>query len=146
MEEIVCMTMGEYIKQLRLSKGWSQEELGKFIGVNRAAVNKWELGTVENIKRSTIKKLSQVFEVSPCELMQWEEDRKPGWNTFNQTTTETQLLNQIEQFYNPLTSKLVSKFSILDNIDQAKVVERTETLLENEKYLKKGKSLNGEAM
>lgn len=34
------MTMGEYIKQLRTSHGFSQEELGKMVGVNRAAVNK----------------------------------------------------------------------------------------------------------
>ena len=41
------MTMGEYIKQLRTSHGFSQEELGKMVGVNRAAVNKWECGRVK---------------------------------------------------------------------------------------------------
>ena len=55
------MTMGEYIKQLRTSHGFSQEELGKMVGVNRAAVNKWECGRVENIKRSTIEQLAKNF-------------------------------------------------------------------------------------
>ena len=55
------MTMGEYIKQLRTEREWSQDELGKKVGVNRAAVQKWEKGSVENIKRTTIKKLSDVF-------------------------------------------------------------------------------------
>ena len=48
------MTMGTYIKQLREGMGISQEELGKSLNppVNRAAVNKWETGQVENIKRT----------------------------------------------------------------------------------------------
>ena len=46
------MTMGEYIKQLRTEREWSQDELGKKVGVNRAAVQKWEKGSVENIKRN----------------------------------------------------------------------------------------------
>lgn len=68
------MTMGEYIKILRKERGWSQEELGKKVGVNRAAVNKWENGTVENIKRSTIQQLATIFHVSPSELMCWPEE------------------------------------------------------------------------
>lgn len=72
------MTMGEYIKQLRREHGWTMEELGKKVGVNRAAVQKWENGTVENIKRSTIKELSRVFGVSPCDLMCWDEVEPPA--------------------------------------------------------------------
>ena len=34
------ITMGERIKRLRLQKGYTQEELGKFIGVSRASINK----------------------------------------------------------------------------------------------------------
>ena len=55
------MTMGEYIKELRTGnnvygKKWTQEELGAALNppVNRAAVNKWETGLVENIKRKHI--------------------------------------------------------------------------------------------
>lgn len=68
------MSMGTYIKELRLQKKMSQEELGKIVGVNRAAVNKWESGQVENIKRSVILKLSDFFGVSPVELMQFDND------------------------------------------------------------------------
>lgn len=68
------MTMGEYIKQLRTSHGFSQEELGRMVGVNRAAVNKWECGRVENIKRSTIEQLAKILGVSPADLMCWNDD------------------------------------------------------------------------
>ena len=66
------MTTGEIIKMLREDHGWTQEELGKRVGVNRAAVNKWETGRVTNLKRTTIANLAQVLEVSPIELMGWE--------------------------------------------------------------------------
>ena len=66
------MKMGEYIKQLRTGsniygKKWSQEELGKLLDpqVNRAAVNKWESGQVENIKRAHIQQMSELFGVNP---------------------------------------------------------------------------------
>lgn len=57
------MTVGDYIKELRTSRGYSQEQLGKMLGVQRAAVQKWECGAVQNLKRETIKKLSEVFNV-----------------------------------------------------------------------------------
>lgn len=58
--------VGNYIKQLRLSKDMTQEELGNVIGVKKAAVQKWESGMVQNLKRSTIKRLADFFEVSPA--------------------------------------------------------------------------------
>lgn len=57
------MNIGDYIKKLRTQNGYSQEELGKLLGVQRAAVQKWECGTVKNLKRDTIKKLSEIFNV-----------------------------------------------------------------------------------
>ena len=57
------MTVGDYIKELRTSRGYSQEQLGKMLGVQRAAVQKWECGAVQNLKRETIKKLSEVLNV-----------------------------------------------------------------------------------
>lgn len=57
------MNTGSYIKKLRTENGYSQEELGALLGVQRAAVQKWECGTVKNLKRETIKKLSEIFNV-----------------------------------------------------------------------------------
>ncbi|MCM1365430.1 MAG: XRE family transcriptional regulator [Faecalibacterium sp.] len=57
------MNIGEYIKQLRTQYEYSQEQLGAMIGVQRAAVQKWESGKVKNLKRDTVNKLSQIFNV-----------------------------------------------------------------------------------
>ena len=59
------MNTGAIIKKLRIEHGYSQEELGAMLGVQRAAVQKWECGTVKNLKRETIKKLSEIFNVPP---------------------------------------------------------------------------------
>ena len=61
--------VGDYIKSLRKSKGLTQEELGNMIGVKKAAVQKWESGMVQNLKRNTIKQLSDIFEVSPASFI-----------------------------------------------------------------------------
>ncbi len=63
------MEMGKRIQRLRTEKGMTQEELGKLVGVQRAAVQKWESGLTTNLRRSVIQKLSDFFEVSPSYLM-----------------------------------------------------------------------------
>lgn len=98
-------------------------------GVNRAAVQKWEKGTVENIKRSTIKKLSQVFGVSPCDLMRWDEEAN-----LQRVQHEVNACELFEKCYGKEAFKAVSMFLKLDAVDQGKVVERMEILLEAEKY------------
>ncbi len=63
------MNIGALIKKLRTEHGYSQEELGSMLGVQRAAVQKWECGTVKNLKRETIKKLSEIFNVPPSSFI-----------------------------------------------------------------------------
>lgn len=67
------MDMGERIKQLRLQKGLTQEELGKVIGVQKSAIRKYEAGVIQNMKRSSVEKLADFFNVSPTYLMGLEE-------------------------------------------------------------------------
>lgn len=72
--KVFSMTMGMYIRQLREELQMSQEELGQRLDpkVNRATINKWETGQVENIKRIHIQQMSKIFGVSPTELMCFE--------------------------------------------------------------------------
>ena len=67
------MNMGERIKELRVSNGYTQEELGKILGVKKAAIQKYENGDVENIKRSKIKLLADALGVTPSYIMGGEE-------------------------------------------------------------------------
>lgn len=63
------MTIGEKIKDARLKKRFTQEELASRVGVQKSAIAKWETGRVENIKRSSLQKLAEALEISPAELI-----------------------------------------------------------------------------
>jgi transcriptional regulator with XRE-family HTH domain len=69
------MTTGERIKKARLELGMTQEELGEKVGVQKAAINKYETGIVVNLKRGVIVKLADVLNVTPEYLMGWDEDQ-----------------------------------------------------------------------
>lgn len=72
------MAVGDYIKDLRISRGYSQEQLGKLVGVQRAAVQKWECGAVQNLKRETMKRLSEVFNVPASSFVDDEQPLNKG--------------------------------------------------------------------
>lgn len=81
------MTMAETIRMLRTQRGVTQEELGNIIGVQKSAIRKYESGLVENIPRSSIKKMADFFGVSPSYLMGWDEDdskKSPGEDTLSE--------------------------------------------------------------
>lgn len=65
--------MGNRIRQKRIENNMSMEELGKKLGVHRAAIGKWENGDVDNIKRTSIEKMSRIFGVSPSWLMGFDD-------------------------------------------------------------------------
>lgn len=70
------MDVGSLIKQARLEKGLTQEELAEKVGVKKSAVAKWENGRVSEIKRSNLKKLSEALGLNPNRLL-GEVDRDP---------------------------------------------------------------------
>ena len=69
------MNIGAKIKAARKAKGMTQEELGEILGVKKSAIAKYESGRVVNIKRSTLKKISDVLNIPPIELI-FDEDRR----------------------------------------------------------------------
>lgn len=70
------MDIGSKIKAARQAKGMTQEELGEILGVQKSAIAKYESGRVVNIKRSTLKKISDVLNIPPFELIFDEEHKK----------------------------------------------------------------------
>lgn len=61
--------IGEKIRAARLEKGMTQEALGELLGVQKSAIAKYESGRVVNIKRSTLKKISDILGIKPSELI-----------------------------------------------------------------------------
>lgn len=72
------MNTSEKIKALRTRKGLSQEELGNLVGLQKAAINKYETGRVVNIKKSMLQKLAEALDVSPADLLDDYQDDLSG--------------------------------------------------------------------
>ncbi len=68
------MDMADRIKQQRIKMGYTQEELGQKLGLQKSAIAKYENGRVENMKRSVIVNMAKVLECSPAYLMGWEAE------------------------------------------------------------------------
>lgn len=65
---------GDRIRRLRKERSLTQEQLGELLGVKKAAVAKYENGTVTNIKAHNIIKLAEALNTTPEYLLGWESD------------------------------------------------------------------------
>lgn len=63
------MNLGDKIRTRRMELGMTMEDLGKAIGVQRSAINKYEKGIITDLKRSTIDALSKALNVSVFYLL-----------------------------------------------------------------------------
>lgn len=112
------MTTGERIRQLRIEHQLTQEELGAKVGVQKAAIYKYENGLIVNLKRSTIEKLALVLDTTPTYLMGMEDDEPE----------QTALA--------PAQASLLAVFNELNEEGQSKVIGYAEDLCRTGYYKK----------
>lgn len=110
------MSMAQRIKEERLKKGLTQEQLADRLGIQKSAVAKYENGRIENIKRSTIVRMAAIFGCDPCYL-----------------------LDLVEK---PAVSSLDQKIDKLDAMDRIKLEAYVDGLLSQEKYKRKEESMD----
>ena len=71
------MEIGAIIKEARLAKGLTQQELGDIVGVQKSAIAKYENGRVKNIKRKTLQKLAVALNLRGSDLISDITNEKP---------------------------------------------------------------------
>ena len=113
------MTTGERIRQLRIEHQMTQEELGARVGVQKAAIYKYENGLVVNLKRSILEKLAIVLDTTPTYLMGMEDSEQ-----------------QANIRLTPQQSTLLAAFDQLNEEGQTKAVEYVEDLVMTGRYKK----------
>lgn len=106
--------MANRIKRCRTDKNMTQEELAEKLGLKKSAIAKYENGRVENIKRSTIEEMSNIFNCKPSYLMGWD-DQKERLSSFYLT------LNEHE-------SKLVNEYRKLNNMGKLKILQTAQEM------------------
>lgn len=92
------MEMGKKIKQARLAKGLTQEELGNLIGLQKSAIAKYENGRVVNIKRSTLQKLASALDLKGSDLI-IESDPEYAAELSARVLLDTDLMGALEKYY-----------------------------------------------
>ena len=57
------------LKAKRLSLNLTLEEVGKFVGVGKSTVRKWENGLINNMGSDKIQKYAQILQISPLDII-----------------------------------------------------------------------------
>lgn len=63
------MNSGDRIKQLRIARDMTLEELGRRVGVGKSTVRKWETGAIANMRRDKIAKLAEALGTTVMDIM-----------------------------------------------------------------------------
>lgn len=63
------MNTGDRIKQLRIQKNMTLEELGQKVGVGKSTVRKWETGAIANMRRDKIAKLADALDTTVEDIL-----------------------------------------------------------------------------
>ncbi len=92
------MEIGQKIKEARILKGLTQEELGKMIGLQKSAIAKYENGRVVNIKRSTLQKLAKALDLRGSDLI-IEADPKEAAELSAKVLLDGELMDVLEKYY-----------------------------------------------
>ena len=92
------MNIGQKIREARIEKGMTQEELGDILGVQKSAVAKYENGRIVNIKRSTLKKISDVLGIRPSELI-FEASPVETAELHAKVLMDHDVMDMIEKYY-----------------------------------------------
>lgn len=62
------------IKELRLERNMTLEQVANIVGVGKSTVRKWETGMIANMKRDKIALLAKALGTTPAYLMGWKEE------------------------------------------------------------------------
>lgn len=126
------MTTAEIIFNYRKNhNNMSQEEFGQKVGVNRAAVSKWEKGQVKEMKGKTILNICRLVGCTPYELMGWDEE----FNQMNKLSNETKLIEAVQFQYGKDSVEMLSHFTKLNSLGREKAIENTMDLTSIPKYI-----------
>lgn len=109
--------IGERIKYLRTLADMSQEELGNRVGVQRAAINKYEKGSVTNVPIATIEKIATIFNVSPTYIVGWDNIE------VNPLSAEVKVLQGVKRFYGGDTVEIIESYVQLNSIGKKRVLQ-----------------------
>lgn len=101
------MEIGKRLKDLREARGFTLEQGGDFVGVNKATVQRYEIGNID-IKRNVAIKLGECLGVSPAYIMGWTDDPMDGAPAAGRLASDLQIIqNALEELNDEGREKLL---------------------------------------
>lgn len=118
------MNPGTIIKELRKSKNLTQEQLGDILGVKKVTIQKYENGSIKNLKQITISKLAETFDVNPSIFLNEKPDfdSKFGERVF-ELKEEVLAIERFQKSYGSDVIEVVKVFNELDQIGKERVLQ-----------------------
>ena len=110
------MTIKDNIRQRRIEKGLTLEELGKAVGVSKQTIQRYETGQITTIPYDKILLLATALSVTPQALM--------GWDSPEQTSHKSSK-------FEPLSSAerdMLSDYRVLNDTGQQEATKRVHEL------------------
>ncbi len=124
--------IGVNIRELRKKLGLTLEEVGKKLGVSRATVQRYESGVISEIPCDKIKKMAEIFNVSPSYIIGWDADSKIISTTNNNKVDISDKSDGPS--LNPQEEALLVAFHLLNADGKDKVLSYISDLIEMPKY------------
>lgn len=113
--------------------GKTQIDLSLFMDVSQATVSNWCKG-LKMPRMDKIDKICLFFNINRSDLMEDKSNDPVQKEQFSVHNTKKDLTCIIKEEFGERAEKVLNLFLKLDEIDQARIIERIETYLESEKY------------
>lgn len=111
------MKINENLKQERILKGLTLEELAKKVGTTKQTIARYENGDIANIPYEKIEAIAKVFGCTPGYLMGWEEEAEPTKEnavTLASIMKDKALLNYIKKIMSLPAKKKEALYKYID--------------------------------
>ena len=125
----MTISPGTRIKELRTLAEMSQEELGRRVGVQRAAINKYEKGSVTNIPIQTIERIASTFDVSPAYILGWNGDEQG-----NPLSAEVKIIQGVSKFFGRDSVDVLESYASLNTKGRKRIIQYLDDLTEIPRY------------
>lgn len=104
--------IGNRIKQAREDKGFTQEELGRALGLNKSTVQRYETAKIEKIKLPVIEAMAQILNVNP----EWLSDKTTVRTEYNTIKESNRDIDILMSRFNNIKPIQLKRFPLLGDI------------------------------
>lgn len=136
--------IGQRIKELRIQNNMTQAELGELLGVQKAAIQKYESGSIVNLRADKVRKLCEIFRVYPRYFI--FEEQEDFWSSIFGDgdgiplieKSDEMIVRFMEDRYGFAILRLVIAIIDLNKIGQSKVSDYIFDMHKIDEYKKQG--------